>query len=77
MATIEEGAQGLLAMLGLMRLVHWLATSAEGLPQPLSTAYNIVVDSGTGTTAVGLALGVALLALPWTVVGVMLAGDRE
>ena len=36
----------------------------------------IVVDSGTGATAVGLALGAALAGAPWTVHGVMLAGDR-
>lgn len=37
----------------------------------------LVVDSGTGTTAVGVALGVAALGLPWHVVGVMLAGDKD
>ena len=35
-----------------------------------------MVDSGTGATAVGLALGAALAGAPWTVHGVMLAGDR-
>ena len=37
----------------------------------------LVVDSGTGTTAVGVALGVAALALPWHVMGVMLAGQND
>jgi D-cysteine desulfhydrase len=37
----------------------------------------LVVDSGTGTTAVGIALGVAALGLPWHVVGVMLAGEND
>ncbi|KAG2501838.1 hypothetical protein HYH03_000336 [Edaphochlamys debaryana] len=46
-----------------------------GLPAPLTTPYRIVVDSGTGTAAIGLALGVAVLGLPWTVLGIMLAGD--
>lgn len=36
-----------------------------------------MVDSGTGATAVGLALGAALAGAPWTVHGVMLAGDRS
>ncbi|GAX76314.1 hypothetical protein CEUSTIGMA_g3760.t1 [Chlamydomonas eustigma] len=76
-AVIEEGAQGPLAMLGFIRLVHWLASSSKGLPDPLHTAYHIVVDSGTGTSAVGLALGVRLMGLPWHIVGVMLAGNEE
>ena len=44
-----------------------------GIEQPRC----IVVDSGTGATAVGLALGAALAGAPWTVHGVMLAGDRR
>jgi 1-aminocyclopropane-1-carboxylate deaminase/D-cysteine desulfhydrase-like pyridoxal-dependent ACC family enzyme len=36
-----------------------------------------VIDSGTGTTATGVALGVALLGLPWRVVGVRLAGPED
>ena len=38
---------------------------------------HIVVDSGTGATAVGLALGAALAGAPWTVHGVMLAGHKD
>jgi 1-aminocyclopropane-1-carboxylate deaminase/D-cysteine desulfhydrase-like pyridoxal-dependent ACC family enzyme len=45
---------------------------APGAHRPL----DIVVDSGTGTTATGVALGAALLGLPWRVVGVMLAGQE-
>ncbi|XP_042376862.1 putative D-cysteine desulfhydrase 2, mitochondrial isoform X2 [Zingiber officinale] len=37
----------------------------------------LVVDAGTGTTAVGLALGIAYLGLPWKVVAVMLADTKE
>ncbi|CAI5518179.1 unnamed protein product [Closterium sp. Naga37s-1] len=36
----------------------------------------VVVDSGTGTTAVGCALAVHMLGLPWLVVGVTLAGTH-
>ena len=61
-------------MLGMVRLVQWLASS---LPDPLGTRYTLVIDSGTGTSAVGAALGVKLLGLPWRVVGVMLAGSLE
>ncbi|XP_066382267.1 putative D-cysteine desulfhydrase 2, mitochondrial [Miscanthus floridulus] len=38
---------------------------------------HMVVDSGTGTTAVGLALGAVCLGLPWRVTGVMLADTLE
>ena len=38
---------------------------------------HIVVDSGTGATAVGLALGAALAGAPWTVHGVMLASNQH
>jgi len=38
---------------------------------------HIVVDSGTGTTAVGLALGAVCLGLQWRVTAVMLADTLE
>lgn len=63
--------------MGFIRLIYWLATDPSGLPCPTSTRYNLVVDSGTGVTAIGLALGIALLDLPWRVSSVMLAGSLE
>ncbi|CAA0814112.1 D-cysteine desulfhydrase 2- mitochondrial [Striga hermonthica] len=66
---INEGAGDVIALSGLMRLIKYLSGShLFGEKQPL----NIVVDAGTGTTAVGLALGVLLLGLPWKVTAVML-----
>ena len=47
---LQEGAAEPLALLGLIRLVQWLHSSDElSGSQPCS----IVVDSGTGVTAVG------------------------
>ena len=54
-AVIPEGGGHPLALLGLVRLVHWLATApgGAGLPCPHTTPYHIVTDAGTGTTAIG------------------------
>ena len=47
---LQEGAAEPLALLGLIRLVRWLHSSrALSGSQPRS----IVIDSGTGVTAVG------------------------
>jgi|LauGreDrversion2_2_1035103.scaffolds.fasta_scaffold157974_1 hypothetical protein len=64
-------------MLGMIRLVQWLSSGSSPLPDPLDTRYVVVVDSGTGTSAVGAALGVELMRLPWSVVGVTLAGSLK
>lgn len=49
-AVIPEGASDASALLGLVRMVRWLADSgALGCAQEQT----IVVDSGTGTTAIG------------------------
>lgn len=73
-AVIKEGASDAVALLGLVRLVDYLS-------QPCCFGRNkklqLVVDSGTGTTAIGLAVGILILRLPWEVVGVTLAGAVE
>ena len=74
-AIIPEGGAEAAALLGMLRLVDWLATSADSIPE--GKEITLVVDSGTGTSAAGLALGAALLDLPWKVIGVMLAGPIE
>lgn len=73
-AVIPEGGAEASALLGMLRLVDWLATS-NVIPE--GKECTIIVDSGTGTSAAGLALGAALLELPWNVVGIMLAGPLE
>ncbi|GLC43325.1 hypothetical protein PLESTM_001458900 [Pleodorina starrii] len=52
-------------------------SAVQRLPYATTTPYKVVVDAGTGTTAVGLALGIALLGLPWSVHAVTLAGDMS
>ncbi|KAI3467627.1 hypothetical protein Pfo_024290 [Paulownia fortunei] len=67
---INEGAGDAVALLGVMRLIKYLSQNhLFGKKQALK----IVVDAGTGTTAVGLALGALSLGLPWEVTAVMLA----
>ncbi|XP_047059566.1 putative D-cysteine desulfhydrase 2, mitochondrial [Lolium rigidum] len=71
---VKEGAGTVQALLGVMRLVEHLSN--------LSSFQNdeevhIVVDAGTGTTAVGLALGAVCLGLHWRVTAVMLADTLE
>lgn len=77
---VPEGGADPRALLGLVRVVQWLADpgaqgpeagagagadpgvnaaqcgvlrTLPGLPQPTTTPYTLVVDSGTGTTAIG------------------------
>lgn len=71
-AVIPEGAGGVLSLYGLVRQVHGIMLS---IPDPFSSKIELVVDSGTGTTAAGLALGVALLELPWKVSAICLMED--
>ena len=71
--TVPEGAATPAALLGFVRLAAYLARPRVWGAAPRT----LVVDSGTGATAVGLALGAALTGAPWTVHGVMLAGQRE
>lgn len=73
-AIIPEGASDPRAMRGLIRLVEGIARKVD---DPWSTRTELVVDCGTGTTAAGMALAIALLKLPWTVAGVTLMPDRQ
>lgn len=67
---LNEGAGDAVALLGVIRLVHYLFQSnLLGKERPLT----LVVDAGTGTTAIGLALGALCLGLPWKITAVMLA----
>ncbi|KAL5984465.1 hypothetical protein ACLOJK_018570 [Asimina triloba] len=67
---INEGASDAIGLLGVIRLVKYLSQKhLFGKDQQVK----IVVDAGTGTTAVGLALGALCLGLPWEVTAVMLA----
>ncbi|OMO81535.1 Tryptophan synthase beta subunit-like PLP-dependent enzymes superfamily [Corchorus olitorius] len=69
-AIVNEGAGDAVALLGLFRLVDYL--SQDHLLGK-NRSFNFVVDSGTGTTAIGLSLGALCLGLPWKVTAVMLA----
>ncbi|EFJ10339.1 hypothetical protein SELMODRAFT_447400 [Selaginella moellendorffii] len=74
-AVLGEGGASGLALLGFIRLVRWLS---ENEVFERDDKIKIVVDSGTGTSAIGLALGIALLGLhQWEIVGVMLSGSRN
>ncbi|KAM5568010.1 D-cysteine desulfhydrase 2, mitochondrial [Rosa sericea] len=71
---VNEGAGDVVALLGLIRLVQYLSQNhLLGKERVLK----FVVDSGTGTTAVGLALGAICLGLPWEVTAVMLADSYD
>ncbi|PKA59674.1 hypothetical protein AXF42_Ash011798 [Apostasia shenzhenica] len=55
---MNEGAGDAVALLGLIRLVNYLSTAQVfGMQQQIK----LVLDAGTGTTAVGLALGAVCL----------------
>lgn len=71
---VSEGAGDAFALLGLIRLVKYLSQDhVFGKEQEI----NFVVDAGTGTTAIGLALGALYLGLPWKVTAIMLADTIE
>ncbi|KAA3462677.1 D-cysteine desulfhydrase 2, mitochondrial [Gossypium australe] len=83
-AIVNEGAKGAVALLdgqghplenkGMFRLVDYL--SQDHLLGK-KRAFNFVVDSGTGTTAVGLGLAAMYLGLPWKITAVMLADTMD
>ncbi|CAN4092524.1 unnamed protein product [Withania somnifera] len=69
-AIINEGAGDAAALLGVVRLVEYLSQDhLFGKDQQLK----IIMDAGTGTTAVGFGIGAVCLGLPWEVTAVMLA----
>ncbi|XP_073004712.1 putative D-cysteine desulfhydrase 2, mitochondrial [Typha latifolia] len=71
---VNEGAASVVALLGVIRLVRYLSDNTLfGKEQQIQ----VVLDAGTGTTAVGLALGIICLGLPWKVTAVMLADTLE
>ncbi|XP_031123849.1 D-cysteine desulfhydrase 2, mitochondrial isoform X1 [Ipomoea triloba] len=71
---INEGAGDAVGLLGAIRLVEYL--SQEHL-FGRNQALKVIVDAGTGTTAIGLGLGAVCLGLPWKVTAVMLADTIE
>ncbi|EXB82468.1 Putative 1-aminocyclopropane-1-carboxylate deaminase [Morus notabilis] len=69
-AIVNEGAGDVVALLGVIRLVQYLSQDhLFGKKRSLK----LIVDAGTGTTAVGLGLGAICLGLPWEITAVMLA----
>ncbi|KAL5221626.1 hypothetical protein ABZP36_026339 [Zizania latifolia] len=71
---LKEGAGNVQALLGVMRLVEYLYNL---MSYQKDDKVHLVVDAGTGTTAVGLALGAVCLGLQWSVTAVMLADTLE
>ncbi|CAO2828894.1 unnamed protein product [Amaranthus hypochondriacus] len=67
---VKEGAGDVVALLGIIRQVKYLSQSHI---LGKNRAYNFVIDAGTGTTAIGFALGALLFGLPWKVTAIMLA----
>ncbi|KAE9604797.1 hypothetical protein Lal_00011080 [Lupinus albus] len=67
---VNEGAGDSVALLGVIRLVEYLSQDHLFGKQ---RALKLVVDAGTGTTAVGLGVAALCLGLPWEVYAVMLA----
>jgi 1-aminocyclopropane-1-carboxylate deaminase/D-cysteine desulfhydrase-like pyridoxal-dependent ACC family enzyme len=73
---VPEGAACAAGVLGVLRgLRAWASGGGGGRSLDAARRAVLVVDSGTGATAWSLALGCALLRLPWRVVGVTTAAD--
>lgn len=72
-ARIPEVAASRGALLGQIRLIAQLA---DALPTP-DAQHTLVIDAGTGTSAIGLALGIYLLDLPWRVEAVTLIPNHR
>ncbi|KAI7996514.1 hypothetical protein LOK49_LG10G00252 [Camellia lanceoleosa] len=71
---VNEGAGDAVGLLGVIRLVQYLSQKhVFGKEQ----AFKIVVDAGTGTTAIGLGLGAICLGLPWKVYAVEVAENID
>uniref|UniRef100_A0A803PH46 D-cysteine desulfhydrase n=1 Tax=Cannabis sativa TaxID=3483 RepID=A0A803PH46_CANSA len=71
---VSEGAGDVVALLGSIRLVQYLSQDHLFGKEK---ALKLVVDAGTGTTAVGLGIGTICLGLPWEITAVMLADTIE
>ncbi|XP_015572199.1 D-cysteine desulfhydrase 2, mitochondrial isoform X2 [Ricinus communis] len=66
---VNEGAGDVVALLGAIRLVEYLCQShLFGKKRRVK----LIVDAGTGTTAIGLGLGALCLGVPWEVTAVVL-----
>ncbi|CAL9149608.1 unnamed protein product [Musa hybrid cultivar] len=71
---VNEGACSVVGLLGIIRLVKYLSQAhVFGRDQQIV----LVLDSGTGTTAIGLALGIIYFGLPWRITAVTLADSRD
>lgn len=70
---IPEGGSNALGSLGYVRCIEELREQVPEPQRPLTVVY----AAGSGGTGAGLLLGVALLGLPWRVVGVNVCDDRD
>ena len=74
-ALLPEGGRALPGLYGYLRLIDRLLLEID---DPFSQRLTLVIDCGTGTSAAGLAIGIARHKLPWEIHGVMLLpGQHE
>lgn len=70
---IPEGASTPAALEGYISLINELAARLPDAKEQ----WELVIDAGTGSSALALALGVAKARLPWRVTGVCLLPNRQ